>query len=89
MVAKHSQGWYFRIRDTRLRQPLGLVGLAIISEISTQQQHICLRSRLCKQSLQYFLRDLGVMEISEGRDTYDFLWGRHSARSCSAIAAVQ
>ena len=29
------------------------------------------------------------MEIPEGRDTYDLLWGRHSARSSSAIAAVQ
>src|SRR5262245_42341887 len=89
MVAKHSQGRYFRISDTRLRQPLGLVGLAIISEIATQQQHIRLLGRLCQQSLQYFLGDLGIVEISEGRDTYDLLWGRHSAHSSSEIAAVQ
>src|SRR5262249_21480046 len=51
MVAKHPEGWNLCIGDTRLRQPLGLVGLAIVGEISTQQEHIRLFGRLCKQSL--------------------------------------
>jgi hypothetical protein len=36
MVAKHPEGWQLGIGDTGLRQPLGLVGLAIVGEISTQ-----------------------------------------------------
>ena len=49
MVTEHAQGRNLRIGDTRLRQPLGLVGLAIIGAIPTQQEHIRLRGRLREQ----------------------------------------
>ena len=88
MVAEHPEGGNLRIGDTRLRQPMGLIGLAIVGEIATQQQHIRLGGRLREQSLQDFLRNLWIVEISEGRDTYNLLWGHHRARSSSEIAAV-
>ena len=80
--------WYLG-RRARRQMGAGLGGIPGLGGLTGSRAKLYDEERPSTTFADIAGYDGAKQEVAEGRDTYHLLWGRHRARSSSAIAAVQ